>query len=218
VVTITAVSHADRVQALAAEYERDGYVVKVQPRGGELPDFLQEFCPDILAIGPNDRVVVEIRNPGKLRRKQYWRDEEQAAIAGGWKFRTVQNGQSKSLTLDSLDEAEIRSRVLKSRALMSQHEAQAAWLLLSSATEAALRSLAAGEDVVVYNETPSAVASALYSDGLIDRSDYNALVAFFDQRDMLVHGYQEAPAHPELFVQASDLTIRLLDESSGHPS
>ena len=52
---------AQKVREVAAEYEAQGYKVLVEPSPAKLPEFLEGFHPDLIAQGPNESVVVEVK-------------------------------------------------------------------------------------------------------------------------------------------------------------
>src|SRR5438045_6375472 len=49
-----------KLAELLSEYERNGYNVHLHPAANELPAFLRDFAPDLVAISPNDHVVIEV--------------------------------------------------------------------------------------------------------------------------------------------------------------
>jgi uncharacterized protein YutE (UPF0331/DUF86 family) len=54
-------AYRQKLQEIAAEYEARGYDVLVEPRPEQLPEFLAGFRPDLVARGPNESVVVEVK-------------------------------------------------------------------------------------------------------------------------------------------------------------
>jgi Holliday junction resolvase len=50
------------VERVAQEYREKGYEDAVGSAVSELPDFVREFRPDIIARSSNDCVVIEVKN------------------------------------------------------------------------------------------------------------------------------------------------------------
>ncbi|QSJ15792.1 hypothetical protein JYQ62_28940 [Nostoc sp. UHCC 0702] len=55
-----------RLQSIAREYRKKGYQVLLHPSRSELPDFLSSFSLDMIAIGDNESVVVEVKSKPTL--------------------------------------------------------------------------------------------------------------------------------------------------------
>jgi len=80
-----------RLASVAADYRQNGYEVKVQPAPGELPEFLANLKPDLIAIGTGESLAVEVRARSRLT------EDDQAAAAiedavrnrPGWRFELV---------------------------------------------------------------------------------------------------------------------------------
>jgi REase_AHJR-like len=55
-------AYRQKLQEIAGEYEARGYEVVVEPGPEKLPEFLAGFHPDLVARGPNESVVIEVKN------------------------------------------------------------------------------------------------------------------------------------------------------------
>jgi hypothetical protein len=55
------VNEQSALARVAADYRRRGYEVRIEPRGADVPPFLEDFMPDMIAIGPSESVVVEVK-------------------------------------------------------------------------------------------------------------------------------------------------------------
>ena len=51
------------IQAAIQAYRGKGYDVSIEPQGGQLPDFLQAFRPDLIAHKGDEHIVVEVTTP-----------------------------------------------------------------------------------------------------------------------------------------------------------
>jgi hypothetical protein len=102
-------------------------------------------------------------------------------------------------------------RLGASRQLAGQGQAEAAFLLLWSATEAVLRMIAEREDVDVDRLSPAAIVKQLSILGLVDREDYRTLDEAAQLRNALVHGFSSRPVDAALLNTMSGVTERLLE-------
>ena len=85
---------ADIVSEIASEYEGQGYEVKLQPTPADLPDFLKDFRPDLIATGKNETVVVEVKTRDGLRNAHSVAALESALRdRPGWRFELIMKGQ-----------------------------------------------------------------------------------------------------------------------------
>ena len=48
------------------EYEEEGYRVVLEPRGADLPEFLSQFSPDLIAYSEMENVVVAVKTRSTL--------------------------------------------------------------------------------------------------------------------------------------------------------
>src|SRR5438105_3631640 len=50
------------VERIAQDYRERGYAVTIDPSVSELPDFVHEYRPDIIARSAKESVVIEVRS------------------------------------------------------------------------------------------------------------------------------------------------------------
>ena len=55
-----------RLLEVKREYEEQGYKVLLEPRGAELPEFLSQFSPDLIAYSDTENVVVAVKSRSTL--------------------------------------------------------------------------------------------------------------------------------------------------------
>lgn len=164
----------------------------------ELPDFLRRFHPDLIAVGPDRSVVVEVKAPGKVRRSDYWREIAEAVRSHqGWHLEIVPNGSAEPQE-ESISEEEIRGQLARSAALAEAGDLGASLLIAWSSAEAALRLIAERFDVSVSNLSPQSLINRLFSDGLMDREDYDVLVALMRTRNAVAHGFRQQVTREDL--------------------
>src|SRR5262245_39560362 len=82
--------HADAIAAVAANYRERGYEVDVEPEGSALPHFLSGFRPDLIARGPADNVVIEVKVGTRTAAAERFREiAERVSDQPGWRFSVV---------------------------------------------------------------------------------------------------------------------------------
>lgn len=75
---------------VAKQFEEDGYVVTLEPSNLEIPFDLGNYRPDILAVKPNDCVIIEVKQSTREGdREKYLRVAEIVAQHPGWSFKLV---------------------------------------------------------------------------------------------------------------------------------
>ncbi len=209
--------HNDKVHEVAREYRRKGYRVTEEPQAEQLPEFLRGWRPDIIAESDTDSVVIEIKGGNrKTTTGEKWAALAQAVKAQpNWTFRIVfaQDGPN---TLpergEFLSDSDVENRLTQSEQIAHQGAKDAALLFLWSATEAALRNLAERFDVKKPDLRPAALISQCYSDGLMDREDYDFLMASLQTRNAVALGLRQTVTDADL-ADLHACVRRLLDES-----
>jgi hypothetical protein len=129
--------HAAEIQRLAESYRQQGYEVRTEPRGGDLPPFLRGlFVPDLLALKEGDNLVVEVAGPNKRPLEHI---VERVEKEPGWTFILVVLSDEGDREIPVQDEVEIRRRLASPEQLFASGEKEAALMLAWSLFEAAAR-------------------------------------------------------------------------------
>jgi Holliday junction resolvase len=50
-----------KIRQVAKDYEKNGYKVIIEPRGSDIPTFIKNYQPDLIATSDKDNVVVEVK-------------------------------------------------------------------------------------------------------------------------------------------------------------
>lgn len=184
-----------RLLEVAREYEQNGYKVTVEPRGEQLPDFLSQFEPDLIAYRDGEAVVVEVKSKISLAQAQYLPTLTSVINATpGWTLELVVTN-SRNLVVEAdnvqgLSEAEIQVRLATASDIEVAAQGDAALLLAWSAAEAALRLLAERHSVMLESNQPLYVLKKLYSLGIISREDYLLLNEAMRSKNLISHGFR----------------------------
>lgn len=195
---MTVMPERRRLQELAEKYQMEGYTVLVGPSKEDLPDFMRYFHPDLIATRPDRSVAVEVRTPGKVRRVDYWREFSGAVLSHpNWHLEVLTNVQPEEQA-ESISQEEIEDLLRRSSVLAQQKEMGASLLIGWSAAEAAMRLVAERFNLTATDLRPQSLVSRLFSEGLLDREDYDFLLTCSRQRNAIAHGFRQT-------VEAGDL-------------
>jgi hypothetical protein len=183
---------------VASEYESRGYRVTLLPAASDMPEFLASFEPDLIAIGNNESVVVEVKGRKELANPQPIAAIE-AAIRNrpGWRFELIIDG-AKNENGHVLGVPAIVALIDEATELQQNDHTVAALLLVWSAIEGILRLLAARESVELESAAPAYVTSRLYMLGLLDREQYRVLDDAVRIRNRAAHGFQSSITREDL--------------------
>src|SRR5437764_850914 len=166
-----------RLREVAREYAGQGYKVRLHPGEADLPRFLSSFRPALIAYGPDENVVAEVKSKSTLSESEYLAAFASAAAdMPGWRLDLVVTNPKHAPVVDNgaeeLDQAEVEARIKAVRELWAVHQEDAAILLAWSAIEAAMRLVAKRESIELENDQPAFVLKKLFSLGLLGREDF----------------------------------------------
>jgi uncharacterized protein YutE (UPF0331/DUF86 family) len=86
----------------------------------------------------------------------------------------------------------------------------AALLVAWSAAEAAMRLASKNHEIELPDFRPSTVISRLYSDGLLERDEYDFLLDCMRVRNAVAHGFYEGRLKSNVLKRLQKITLRLL--------
>jgi hypothetical protein len=165
-----------KLQEIAADYQAQGYDVRIEPGLEELPGFLAGFHPDLIARGPQDSVVVEVKEGTATTASERYRElAEMIRQQPGWRFSlVVMDPQSDEVAPSAqplLNRQAIADRLERANELLRTGLTDAAFLLLWVSTEALLRQLASREGLPLERLPSSMLLKELFSLGILSRDD-----------------------------------------------
>lgn len=211
-----------KIQEIANDYETRGYRVLIEPAPAELPPFLANSHPDIVAYGPEDSVIVEVKVGIRTAASERYRElAETIQQHPGWHFSLVvvdpRSDDVAPATRPLLDREKIVERLKEAEELLQRGIKEAAFVLLWMSIEALLRHIASREGLPLERIPSSALLKELFSLGLLARNGLDIALRAFSVRNSLVHGFET----PELDAILGELTIlaqELLEEfdQAGH--
>ncbi len=148
----------------------------------------------------------------KARRLDYW-GELAAAVKRhpGWRLDLiVRNDDNKDMSPISLED--IEARLQDGASLAESKKLDAALLITWSAFEAAAMQAAKQQDVRLSHKSVAALISTLYTEGLIDREDYDLLMRCMQVRNQIAHGVQSSPVDSSCVQEIERVARELLDQ------
>ena len=205
-----------KLQEIAAEYEARGYEVLVEPGPEQLPEFLAGFRPDLVAHGPNESVVVEVKVGTKTAAAERFRDlAETIQRQPGWRFFLVvidpRSDEIAPLTQELLHRKDIADRLGRAHALLKTGATDAAFLLMWVSVEALLRHIATHAGLPLERAPSSSLMKELFSLGILSRPELEVAQRAFSIRNALVHGF-ETGGLDETTRELAQLAQQLLSE------
>jgi uncharacterized protein YutE (UPF0331/DUF86 family) len=205
-----------RVQEVAQEYRARGYEVIIEPQPDQLPDFLQQYCPDILARGQNETVIIEVKSRMSLAKSLYLRQlAETIQQHPNWRFELVVTNPPDETPLTdevwTLSKQDISNRLNKTDELLKANFEEAALLFAWSITEATLRLLADKEEIPLRRHDPLYLLKQLATYAVISREEYNFLLQVLKIRNAVAHGFKTDELAPELVQKLVETTRYLLE-------
>jgi hypothetical protein len=182
------------LERIASEFRRQGYDVLVEPRGHELPDFLSDAAPDLIARRQHENIVIEAkRSPSKADREQISVIAARIAQQPGWQFvlmapRAPDDTETTELTM--ADESAIRELLQEADAIARLNMPAAALMSAWAATEGAVRLLIIRSGIRVDRGDAATLVRALASEGLISDVDFHLLNDAHRFGGAIAHGRQ----------------------------
>lgn len=205
----------ERLLLVANELRTQGYQVIVQPTSDQLPDFLRQYNPDMIAQKGQEKIVVEVKSRRSLSQTPGIRDMARLLQdREDWKFELIMVGGETepimTLTAQSLNETGISNELDRAKQLLDTGFSDAALLLAWSAAEAALRLLAEREGLNLQNGSSLQLIKSLVTEGVISRADYELLVDVMRIQNTVAHGYKTEELDQKIVRRLVDAVPQLI--------
>jgi REase_AHJR-like len=181
--------HTQKILEVAEDYRRRGYIVYVEPTEKNLPSFLKDFRPDLVAEGPEDSVVVEVKKGGNKAAQSWPQLMERIKQHPGWRFEVVGLDRDADIVSSLLTAPEIERRIDQGQKLLRSASIDAALLVVWSATEAILRHIVNNNNINTPDYRTGTLITRIYGNGEMDKEDYNSLIQGMRFRNSLTHGF-----------------------------
>ena len=185
---------AHNIDEVADQYRSEGYKVVVAPASNEVPDFARGNGIDLIAYKGEEKVIIEVTTREDLQRDP--NIVQMARIANeqpGWRLDLVVLNPADSqdkVPLGALEPPlEQIDRTLESaERLVETGELPSALMVAWAALEAALRQSARSADITIKSYSALFLLGALYSEGLLERGEFDSLSEALKIRNTVAHG------------------------------
>ena len=212
--TPTANRERERLLKLAQEYCAQDYEVSLHPSLEDLPDFLINYCPDMIVRRGDEAVVVEVKSRSSLNSSsQYLRILAQTIEQHPGRFELVminpEDAPYSPKAEGSLQKHEIESRLPVARQLATQN-LESAILYSWSLVEAALRLVTEEEGLSLQRVDPLYLVKQLATEGVISKSEYQLLTNALLLRNAVAHGFKTTQLTKDFINELIEITEQLL--------
>ena len=208
----TAQMENERIATLADEYRSKGYTVRVQPSCDDLPAFLKDFEPDIVATSPAGSVIVQVKSFPRFDAEENQRLADVVARNPGWRYEVAFVNHPVAPDVPAREELaddENVTRMLENAETLSREgHVEAAGLIAWSAVETILRRRAQSEAPEIERQSSARVLKQLYSLGGLEPETFEKLLRLMEFRNAVAHGFQPrnaAPSMPEIIDEIRHL-------------
>jgi hypothetical protein len=189
------VSERQRIERIAEEYRSKGYNVLIEPSGPDLPQFLGDQHPDLIALRGDERLVIELKSPPSKAEPERIRGlAERVEKEPGWKFVLISPGPAEGIfpgeQLPLLSAPEVEQHLRYASRLVGSGHQEAALLLAWAAIEGQLRALAQQEEISLPRPDTPTLLRQLVSLGLVDREQHRRLTEAYKARSTVAHGFR----------------------------
>lgn len=186
----------EKVEALAADYERAGFDVIRYPEPDALPFDLENYRPELVAKKDGSGVIITVKTRGaRFSIERYQAVAQEVAHHPGWRFllATVDDVEASFVPTTLLDLPgwdQIAEKLKTVDDLVENGRLEPALLYLGSVFEAALRRRAIARSIPVERLPTNIMLNHLYSQGEVSVIEINCMHEFLDKRNRLSHGMQ----------------------------
>lgn len=179
----------DLLASLRRQYEAKGFSFEMEPDLRGLPDFLGSYVPDAIARKAGKNVAIEVRK-SRSRASEFSLQQIRSRFDGrpDWTFAVAYAAEDplKTLTIKPAAVPAIRRQLADVRALITQGQSRAAFLLAWSLLEATLLNVEGEQEA--RPRTPASVLQGLAMLGRIEPETERRLRSAILLRNAVVHG------------------------------
>ena len=206
--TVTAPKPKSRAEWIT-DLLHEGYQV-VDSSSHEIPQWLRDLNPDIIALREDKQLIVEFRNSQKVKTPGYLhRISETTKKYPSWHLWIA--SEEKNIVDELISLSEIKDNLEKSAKEFSEGNLEISFLHSWSCTEAIMRWILIQNNIKPYLDTTRQIISAIHSDGYMEKADYLLLTKSLDIRNRFVHGMR-TEIRPQDASELISCAYRLLAE------
>lgn len=203
---------------LAKEYRSQGYEVVFHPNSEDMPSFLKNYRPDMIARRGDEAVVVEVKSRSSLGSEYLSSLVKTIEQHQGWRLDLVLDNSEDifpypSKSEGSLQQQEIESRLPIAKQIVSQN-LDSAVLYTWALAEATLRLLAEKDELSLKRSDPLYLVTYLTHQGVISQSECRLLKNALSLRNTIAHGFKTSQLTANSVDELIEVTEKLLIELS----
>lgn len=175
------------LERLVPDLESQGYDVFVHPNKKMVPDFLGAYQPDVIALGKDKNLAIEIKQTNRRSERLLQDLARRFEGQSRWELRIVWVNPSEAQSrLEPQSNETISSRLKEVSGLLDAGFTEAAMLMSWAAFEAIGRKLMTKE--FVRPQSPGRLVQVLATEGHITPDEGDALRQLGDVRNRVIHG------------------------------
>lgn len=209
----------NKIRQVARDYEKNGYKVIIEPRGSNIPSFIKNYQPDLIATSDKENVIIEVKTRSDFATIERLRDiAEVINKKENWRFElivtsTKQESQTENDRLNiDLEISEIEKNIKETKTILKQGLYSAAFVLCWANLESLSRQLLLEDKKKLTSKMPLVLIKTLFSFGLLTRTDYDSLEKLFMIRNQIVHGYKVKDLDKKSVERLITITEKLMTE------
>ena len=197
----------------AAEYRSRGYEVEENCQ----LDFLPGYRADLVVRKGEETRVIEVKARTSLARSPSMTELAEILYEKpGWSYDLLLVGEPEKLESPEgakpFAEEEIRRRLAEAAVVLEKGSGEAAYLLVWSACEAAIRNLIKAAEISITRvTTASYVLDMAVMHGIISREDNDYLTDMMKYRNAIAHGFDVNGFSDKKVTELIEVVVRLLD-------
>ena len=210
----------NKIRQVAKDYEKNGYKVIIEPRDEDIPSFIKNYQPDIIATSGNDNVIIEVKTRTDFSTIEKLRDiADIVNKRESWRFELIvtttkqaTQSETKKRTLE-LEQSEIEENFKAVKLILKQDLFSSAFMLLWATLESISRQLLLVDKKNLNNKAPLVLIKTLFSFGYLTRTDLESLEKLFIVRNQIVHGYKTKGLDMNTVKRLLTIVDKLKEES-----
>lgn len=194
--TLPVPDEANDLVSIARAYESLGYEVQKTPSQHEMPDFLREISPDLIARKAGENLIVHLKNRTFVRPLSYWlKVEALTKEHPDWKAQYIDPGsmdEDLAGGVELSNPSAIRERLDEARNSIGS-DRYYALVIAFGALEAILRSITRKKRLAWDHTSTLSLIAKLLEAGYLDLDEANFLRTMGTHRNAIVHGFSAEP-------------------------
>ncbi|MDF2189841.1 hypothetical protein [Paraflavitalea sp. CAU 1676] len=216
----TKTTEISRIKQVARDYEKKGYNVIIEPKGKDIPEFIKNYQPDIIASNKSETVVIEVKSRADISAIERLKNVADVINEkSGWRFELIitsskQETESKGRPLlEGLQINNLDKLLKEIKELSKLKHYNAAFVLTWSYLESLSRQLLLNDKKNLKNRNPLTLIKTLFSFGYISLPELRTLENLFEIRNQVVHGYQSSDLDKNTVEKLVDIVDKIAKEN-----